>query len=429
MNDRLDRVRLLIYRGRFTEAQEILTSVVADAPDSGGAHALRALCFMGAGEPADAHDAAKTAVGLDPDQSFPHYVLAHVLRSSSRHAAALEPARAAVRLDPDDPDTHSLEAACLADAQRWDDVLDCVERALALDPTHSEALNLRAVALRSTGRTDEAREALRVALEDDPDHALTHANVGWTELKDGDPNEAIRHFREALRLDPSDEYARQGLIYALRARYPLYRPVLWWQMLGHRLTTGKLVWLVLAIFVGVQLIARSDAGDTGIGRSVMIGYIAFVWLAWSANALFDVLLFMRKDLRPLLHPREQVAACGVLACIVLGLVVLAVFSPLLGLGPAGLGCMAFLFAAIPMSTVDATVSATMRVVAWVFVVAAILPALAGAALFAYAAFTGNVPASGGVVLIALNLFNASVLAAVISTWVLAGTGIAASRGK
>ncbi|MDB5311521.1 MAG: tetratricopeptide repeat protein [Gemmataceae bacterium] len=46
---------------------------------------------------------------------------------------------------------------------------------------------------------------------------------GWALLHARQPAEALTHFREALRLDPTNEWARDGLIEALKARYWVYR--------------------------------------------------------------------------------------------------------------------------------------------------------------------------------------------------------------
>jgi hypothetical protein len=68
------------------------------------------------------------------------------------------------------------------------------------------------------------QQALRAGRED----SLFHANEGWRLLGAGDQREAERRFREALRLDPNCEYAREGVIAALKARHFAYRVILAW---------------------------------------------------------------------------------------------------------------------------------------------------------------------------------------------------------
>ena len=53
----------------------------------------------------------------------------------------------------------------------------------------------------------------------------------------GDFRGALEHFREALRLNPSPEWARAGLVEALKARYPSaasLRYFLWMSTLSRR---------------------------------------------------------------------------------------------------------------------------------------------------------------------------------------------------
>jgi len=106
----------------------------------------------------------------------------------------------------------------------------------ALDPEHAGCLNLRAMAEVKLGRKAQAAATIEAALARDPENAGTHANRGWTYLEESDPGRALEHFREALRLDPENEWAREGMVEALKARHGVYRLVLrcflWMQKLG-----------------------------------------------------------------------------------------------------------------------------------------------------------------------------------------------------
>ena len=55
------------------------------------------------------------------------------------------------------------------------------------------------------------------ALGRNPENAHTNANQGWSLLHGGQPGKALEHFREALRLDPDLEFARAGMVEALKA--------------------------------------------------------------------------------------------------------------------------------------------------------------------------------------------------------------------
>src|SRR5438876_7808655 len=85
------------------------------------------------------------------------------------------------------------------------------------------------------GRKAEAGTTIDAALARNPDSAVTHANQGWTLLEKGEPKKALEHFREALRLDPENEWARHGIVEALKARNVIYG-----LMLRHFLWMSKL---------------------------------------------------------------------------------------------------------------------------------------------------------------------------------------------
>src|SRR5262249_8952623 len=76
-------------------------------------------------------------------------------------------------------------------------------------------LNRRAMALANLNRAREAGDAIRPALAKDPENAITQANQGWILLQQGNPLSALEHSREALRLNPRMEWARQNSVEAV----------------------------------------------------------------------------------------------------------------------------------------------------------------------------------------------------------------------
>ncbi|MBN1105459.1 MAG: tetratricopeptide repeat protein, partial [Deltaproteobacteria bacterium] len=50
----------------------------------------------------------------------------------------------------------------------------------------------------------------------DPSNWIAHTNLGYIFLKSGRTREAIRHFSEALRINPEDHRARHNLHLALK---------------------------------------------------------------------------------------------------------------------------------------------------------------------------------------------------------------------
>lgn len=234
----LPRATLLLQQGRFELAEQYAQRAVAEQPNSGGAHAVLALCLLGRERYKPAHDAARRAVHLDPDEGFGHFVLGMVLAqdeewvSRGGWAAALVPgnlarrrlrlaeasAREAIRCEPDAENYHRLLARVLFALDRRHESLMAVDRALQIDPEDPDSLTLRADLLRALGRYDQAMYATGESMSANPGGSNTHTVRGWTLYQAGRQDEAAASFREALRLDPNDGSAREGLMQCLRHR-------------------------------------------------------------------------------------------------------------------------------------------------------------------------------------------------------------------
>jgi hypothetical protein len=149
------------------------------------------------------------------------------------------------------------------------------------------------MALVQLGRKDEASATLGSALADDPDSALTHANQGWALLHQGKPHQALDHFREALRLDPELEFARAGIVEALKARNIIYRGMLAYFLWMSRLDGRVRIGLIVGAFVGNRLVAGVAQQSPFLALlllPVLLAYFAFVLMSWLADPLYNLLL-------------------------------------------------------------------------------------------------------------------------------------------
>ena len=194
-------------------------------PQNAEAHALLALGLAHLEQAREAVQTGRRAVALDPESPFAHYALGWALLEHDDTSAAERSAREALRLDPDGS-SYALLGHVLARQRRWQEALETAGRGLQVEPEHAGCANVRAMALGSLGRGEEARRAVTGVLTLDPDNAYAHANHGWLLLRQAKPDEALESFRAALRLDPSLDWARSGIIEALKARRGLYRLML-----------------------------------------------------------------------------------------------------------------------------------------------------------------------------------------------------------
>jgi tetratricopeptide (TPR) repeat protein len=88
-------------------------------------------------------------------------------------------------------------------------------------PDDPETLVLSAAYLAKTGRLDQAIEHYRRAVRHRPDYAIAHQMLGAALVDRGDLDEALKHFTELTRLRPEDAHAWQmiGAIHAEQERF------------------------------------------------------------------------------------------------------------------------------------------------------------------------------------------------------------------
>jgi len=304
------RGSLLYQQGRYQQAEEEFRKELAEDPDSAIAHALLAETLCELEKFKEASEEAGQAVALEPDADWAHAAMARVQWKREHVREAQASAEEAVRLDPEEPGNHVLLGYIHADVKRWKDALACAERGLAVDAQHTGAANLRAMALVKLGRKKEADETLDAALMRDPEDALTHANRGWALLERGKPKDAMEHFREALRLNPELEWARAGIVEALKARTIIYRPFLAYFMWIGKLR-GNAAWAFLIGFFVLgrvlRALARSNPAWAPYVQPVLAVYIAFLISTWLAQPLFNLMLRLHPFGRLALS-REQITA-------------------------------------------------------------------------------------------------------------------------
>jgi tetratricopeptide (TPR) repeat protein len=310
MNPNLERALLLFQQSRHDLAEAELRQALDHEPQDAYAHALLALCLAAREKFDDATAEARQAIHLGPDFPFAHYAHARVLYDRNHYPEARAAIEEAIRLDSTDADYFSLLAAIHFDEKRWPDALAAAEQGLQFDSENVGCTNLRAMAMVKLGRRAEAGATIEAALAKNPDNSLTHANQGWTLLEKGEPKKALEHFREALRLDPENEWARRGIIEALKARNLIYAVMLkyffWMSKLSSRAQWG----ILLGGYFGNRLLGTLANSNPDLAAWVLplrILYISFALLTWTADPLFNLLLRLNKFGRLVLS-REQVVA-------------------------------------------------------------------------------------------------------------------------
>jgi len=324
-----ERVQLLLQQSRYDMAEEQLRLWLAEQPDSAAAHSLLAIALSGQSKFRAAVHEAEKGIVLAPDIAYSYYVLAAIQHDADALGPATEAIDRAIQLDPFDADQFGLKASILLQQKEWKQALEAAEKALEIDAENVSAANTRAMALVKLGRRSEAGVTIDSALARDPENAVTHANQGWTKLEAGDHNGAMDNFKEALRLDPNLDWAREGIVESLKARNPIYRVMLRYFFWMSRLKS-KIQWLIIiGAVVGIRIVnnlMESNPEFVPFGWTIIILYLAFVILTWIADPIFELLLRLNKFGRLALSD-DQITASNLVG----GALLLAIVFLLAGL--------------------------------------------------------------------------------------------------
>jgi tetratricopeptide (TPR) repeat protein len=353
MDIHLDRAGILLQQGRYALAEQEVRARLLRQPEDSFSHALLALCLSYQEKHQEATSEAEQGIHYGPDQAFPHYVMGTILLKRNRFDEAAERVSEAITIDPHDADYFSLLASIRMEQRRWTDALDAARQGLEVDPEHAGSKNLYAMALVNLGRKEEAGIALKGALSKDPENALSHANQGWALLHTAQHKEALGHFREALRLDPDLEWARQGIVEAMKARYFIYGVMLRYFLWMSRLST-RTQWLVVigawVVYKTFVAIAKSHPQLAPAALPIIICYFIFVFLTWTSSALFNLLLRLDRFGRLVLSHEQIVASNWLAGCLLTAIVSAAV--GMITANPVAISAaLVFGFLSLPVSAI------------------------------------------------------------------------------
>lgn len=353
MSAHLTRAQVLLEQSRYDMAETEARRALGEDPNSAHANALLALSLSAQKKHKEATKAAQNAIAMEPDWDFTHFAMAVTLDERNRLEEAQAAIEQAIRLDPEDPDYFALLAGLHAQRNWWQKALDAAEEGLAIDAEHVACANFRAMALTKLGRKTDAVATIEAALAREPEDSLTHANQGWTLLQTGEHKRAMEHFREALRLNPENEWARQGILTAMKSRHFVYRVMMAYFFFMSRFSRRTQWILIIGAVVGIRILrAASHAYPPLKPLVIPIGclYFAFMVLTWIADPLFNLLLRIDRFGRHVLSDDQRKGANLFGCCALLAVICLAL-SPWLGIVWGIVGLLMFGILILPCSAI------------------------------------------------------------------------------
>jgi superkiller protein 3 len=181
----------LAAKGRYLEAVDAFRSAIRVAPESVVSHFNLGLAYARLDQFIRAQKAFETAASIRPDNGNVWYHLGRALQSQEKNKEALEAYTMALRLKPGDPDV-----------RYWLGIASWLERDWAQAAAQWEALIVE----------NPDHPAVPKAWEELP---RAFFNLGTLRHSRGELNEAVKAYKEALRLQPdfADALLNLGDVY------------------------------------------------------------------------------------------------------------------------------------------------------------------------------------------------------------------------
>ena len=336
---------------RYDDALAELHLLLAQDPENAFVHFQIALTYSAMPEgDGKALEAINGALGIEPTDPDYLSTKALILVDLDRDKEALKVADEALAFDPDSYQWYA-RASALSGLRKWKDAKEACDKALEIDPDYNSALNLKNVLSRVQGDLDSADRGTMEQLSRNAENPVALSNAGWTQLQRGERAKAEELFREALRIQPNNEYARSGLVEAFKSRSLFYRLYLKWVFMIQRME-GKSQWvlfigLYLGYRLGRELLAKVHPL---LGVAMVVLYFGFCFGSFLAPGIGSGLLLKDRFARLALSTREKWD--GLLVSVLfIGGVLLAIIGLIAGLNFVAYLGSGMLIASIPASLV------------------------------------------------------------------------------
>lgn len=137
-----------------------------------------------------------------------HFNAAYDLISRGEEEKGLEEIREFLERNPDVWNAWFMLGWGLRRLERFSDARKAFEKALTCEGGEtSDTYNELSICLMEEREFDKAKKTLETALSKDPENTKIISNLGYVELKEGNPAKAAAYFQTVLEYDPDDKIA------------------------------------------------------------------------------------------------------------------------------------------------------------------------------------------------------------------------------
>jgi tetratricopeptide (TPR) repeat protein len=202
---------VLENQGRFEQAMEKYRECVALDPNYHVARYNLGRLLTRAGKFAEAEAVHRETLERVPDHVNSLIGLGEALRQQGKLAQARDSFARATAADPRSAGAWNRLGVALAQLDQYTDAEPALARAVELDAKSPEFHVDYGFTLLALARLPDADREFTAALALRQDHVRAHNGLGAVRAEQGRREEAISLFRESLRIDPKDGFARRAL--------------------------------------------------------------------------------------------------------------------------------------------------------------------------------------------------------------------------
>jgi len=196
----------------WRDTQTLFEHAVADTNENYVAHTILGGALADRGRNRDAEMHFQEALRVAPNWSYANYNFAVLLKGEGRLQEAQRHFMKAVQAAPDWADPHRGLASVLVREGKFEEAMSQYEQLLAIGPDASVHYGLGTL-LMKLNRPDDAITHFAEAVRLNPSMAEAQNNWGYVLISQGRLKEAATHFDEALRINPNLTTARLNAVH------------------------------------------------------------------------------------------------------------------------------------------------------------------------------------------------------------------------
>lgn len=319
----IQKARLLLEQGRYRDAEKELGQALGQDPDNDQALGLLARVKMDTGAITEAIEILGRALAQNPEEDYFIYLRAFAHYKLNMHLSAIQDLDEALAMNPYNPGYFSLYAFVLIAEKRYTEALEKANEGLAVDAEDIGCLNARSRALNKLNRVDDAVATMKDSLAVDPDNDWTHASIGWNFLEKGQHKQAAHHFQEALRINPANYTAKDGMKEALKSRIAPYRWFLrygiWLSDRGRGARIAMSVGLYFCFRLAAFAATKLPSPFNYLAYMLVALYLLAVLCSWLITPIANFFLSFHPQGKYALTTTEKITSKSVIAALLLGL--------------------------------------------------------------------------------------------------------------